>query len=418
MTPPRFELTENMRMALDAVWSHRFRSALTILGIVVGITTVVTVGSLTGGLRTAIVTFFSEFGPDTIFLNRFDRDPSAPGSLKELKRKPIRPEYATLIKQSVRAVEDVSLQLYITSETSGLLTAKVPGYETDNLMLAGFSANAFDLQPREMKEGRVFTREEDERGMRVCVIGSLVSDALFPGSSAIGRVIAISGTEYTVLGVFQPAKGGFFGQNGQDLQVVIPYRTAAQRFPTEDRLIIVSKALPGMRDEAMEEIRQLLRRIRHTPPDASDDFGLMTADQIIKRLDGILSMVVLVSIALASLGLLVGGIGVMNIMLVSVTERTREIGVRKALGARRTDILAQFMMEAVTLTGLGGALGVLISTLVTLLIGLLVPALPSTVPGWAVLLGFGVSVGIGLFFGTWPALKASALDPVDALRYE
>jgi putative ABC transport system permease protein len=315
-------------------------------------------------------------------------------------------------------VEDVSLQLYITSDTSGQLTAKVPGYETDNIMLVGFTANAFRLQPREMREGRVFTEEEEGRGMRVCSVGALVADALFPGGGATGRVISLSGAEYTILGVFKEAKGGFFGQNGQDTQIVIPYRTAAQRFPTEDRLIIVSKARPGMRDEAFEEVRQLVRRLRRTPPDATDDFGLMTADQIIKRLDGILSMVVVVSIALASLGLLVGGIGVMNIMLVSVTERTREIGIRKALGARRGDILAQFLMEAVTLTGLGGALGVLISIGVTLLVGLLVPSLPSTVPGWAVLLGFGVSVGIGLFFGTWPALKASSLDPVDALRYE
>ena len=199
---------------------------------------------------------------------------------------------------------------------------------------------------------------------------------------------------------------------------MIPLSTAMQRFPNEDRFVIVAQARPGRKDDAEEEIRQLLRRVRHTPRGAEDDFGLTTADQIVKQLDRILDVVVLVSIALSSLGLLVGGIGVMNIMLVSVTERTKEIGVRKALGARRQDIVTQFLMEAVTLTALGGALGVGVAILLTLLLGVLVPALPSQVPGWAVGMGFGVSVTIGLFFGTWPAVKAAGLDPVEALRYE
>ena len=409
---------ENINMALDAVWSHRFRSALTILGIIIGITTVVTVGSLTSGIRQGIVTFFLEFGPDNIFLNRFDRDPSAPGSLKELRRKPIDPEYAQIIKSSVRAVEDTSVQLFVSSQVNGLLNARVRGFETDNIGLTGMSANSFELQPRELTEGRVFTREEDSKGMRVCVIGPLVSEALFPDGKPLGRIITIQSTEYTVIGVFAKAKGGFFGSNGQDTQIAIPLQTAMLKFPNETRYIVVSKAYPGMREEAFEEIRQLLRRLRKTPPDADDDFGLTTADQIVQRLDSILSMVVLVSIALSSLGLLVGGIGVMNIMLVSVTERTKEIGVRKAIGAKRGDIIVQFLMEAVTLTGIGGAAGVVFSILITLLIGMLVPSLPSTVPGWAIALGFGVSVTVGIFFGTWPALKASRLDPVDALRYE
>ncbi len=409
---------ENIGMALDAVWTHRFRSGLTILGIVIGITTVVTVGSLTSGLKEGIETFFLEFGPDNIFVQRVSKDPNAPLTPKEQKRKPIKPEYAALIKQSVRSIVDASTYVYITSEANGPITARVPGAETDNIFFVGASANSFEIAPRDLTQGRVFTPDEESRGMRVCDLGSLVAEALFPDGKALGRTITVAGGEYTVIGVFAKAKGGFFGQNGQDTQVMIPMATARQRFPNEDRYGITVKAKPGMKEDAQEEIRQLLRRVRRTPKGAEDDFGITTADQIVKQLDKILNVVVLVSIALSSLGLLVGGIGVMNIMLVSVTERTKEIGIRKALGARRTDIVTQFLMEAITLTGLGGALGVGFAVLVTLLIGLLVPALPSRVPTWAVTMGFGVSVTIGLFFGTWPAVKAAGLDPVDALRYE
>jgi putative ABC transport system permease protein len=409
---------ENLNMALGAVWSHRFRSALTILGIVIGIATVVTVGSLTNGVRQGIVTFFLEFGPDNIFLNRGDRDPGAPYTLKELKRKPIVPEYADMIKQQVRAVEDVAVTMYLVSDASGIVTARVPGFETDNIFVVGTSANSPQIQPREFKAGRYFTPIEEERGMRVCVIGPQVASALFPDGRALGRPILLANAEYTVVGVFAEAKGGFFGNNGLDQQIAMPLSTARQRFPNEDRFVVIAKARPGMREEAQDEIRQLLRRVRHTPPGAENDFSLTTADQIVKNLDSILSVVVTVSIALSSLGLLVGGIGVMNIMLVSVTERTKEIGVRKAIGAKQSDIIVQFLLEAVTLTGLGGAAGVVLSILLTLLIGKLVPALPSELPAWSIVLGFAVSVSIGLFFGTWPALKAARLDPVDALRYE
>jgi putative ABC transport system permease protein len=415
---PRLIAGENLNMALDAVWTHRFRSGLTILGIVIGITTVVTVGSLTSGVREGIVTFFREFGPDNIFVNRFSGDPSGPRSPKEMRRKPIIPEYAEYIKKSVRGVEDVSLQMFMAGMQNGLITAKVPGFETDRVFLSAFSGNAFQIQPRELREGRVFGPEEDARAARVAVIGPQVADALFPDGKALGRLITVAGNEYQVIGVSQEAKGGFFGNNNQDIQIIIPLRTAQLRFPNEDRLILVCNARPGMREDAYEEIRQLLRRLRKTPAGAEDDFSLSTADQIVRNLDQVLGMVIAVSIALASLGLLVGGIGVMNIMLVSVTERTREIGVRKAIGAHKSDIIVQFLMEAVTLTAAGGLIGVLFSILVTLIVGKLVPALPTSVPGWAIALGFGTSVSVGLFFGTWPAVKAAQLDPVEALRYE
>jgi putative ABC transport system permease protein len=182
--------------------------------------------------------------------------------------------------------------------------------------------------------------------------------------------------------------------------------------------MITAKAKTGKREDAFAEVEAIMRRIRRLPTDAKDDFAISTPDQIIQQFDRITSLIGLVAIAISALGLLVGGIGVMNIMLVSVTERTREIGVRKALGARRRDIVGQFLVEAMTLTGAGGMLGIVIAVLITMLVGALVPSLPSKVPAWALITGFSVSVIIGVFFGVWPAMKAAQLDPVEALRYE
>jgi putative ABC transport system permease protein len=198
----------------------------------------------------------------------------------------------------------------------------------------------------------------------------------------------------------------------------MPLNTAHLRYPQLDDYTVIAKARAGMRQDAYDEVEAAMRRIRRLATGTEDDFMIQTPDQIIQQLDSITGVVGLVAIAMSGLGLLVGGIGVMNIMLVSVTERTREIGVRKAVGARRRDIISQFLVEAVALTGAGGLLGIIISILITLLVGKLAPSLPSAVPVWAVGTGFGVSVAVGVFFGVWPAVKAAQLDPVEALRYE
>ena len=411
---------ENLQVALSAVWTHRFRSALTILGIVIGITTVVTVSSLLTGLRKGVVTFFEEFGPDNLFVYRTSGDPNdlrIPP--KEQKRRPLQPGYADLIRRHAQTVEDVGVSLFIPPFLNRRpITARVPGFESDNVNLAGTSANSFSIQPRELTAGRVFTPEEGQRRARVALLGASIAEALFPDGQAVGKPVMVSGAEFLVVGVAAKAKGGFFGENGLDRQITIPLRTAQLRYPQIDRFMLVVKARPGQRDAALEEVQYILRKIRRVPAGVENDFSITTPDQIIQQFDRITGLIVSVSIAISGLGLLVGGIGVMNIMLVSVTERTREIGVRKALGARRFDIVLQFLMEAVTLTGVGGLAGILFAVLVTMAIGLLVPSLPSEVPVWAVITGFVVSVAIGVFFGVWPAVKASRLDPVEALRYE
>jgi putative ABC transport system permease protein len=410
---------ENVQMALTGVWAHRFRSLLTILGIVIGITTVVTVASLLTGLREGVVVFFQELGPDNIFLYKTSGDPSQDGPLKERKRRPMRPEYAEIVKRWCSAVQDVGLDLLIPPVVEGKpITARVQGYETDTINVAGISPNMTEIAPRDLDFGRYFSAEEDQRGAHVAVIGNNVAGSLFPSGNAVNRTLMMDGAEYIVIGVYAKAKGGFFGENGQDNAVTIPLRTAESRYPQVDRFMITAKAKPGKRQEAYDEVEGTMRRIRRLATDAKNDFSISTPDQIIQQFDRITGLIGLVAIAISALGLLVGGIGVMNIMLVSVTERTREIGVRKAVGARRRDIIGQFLVEAMTLTGVGGVLGILIAVMLTLLVGLLVPSLPSKVPAWALITGFTVSVVVGVFFGVWPAVKAAQLDPVEALRYE
>ena len=412
--------TENMQMAVQAVWTHRFRSLLTILGIVIGITTVVTVASLLTGLRQGVVTFFQELGPDNIFLFRTSGDPSQDNRIpKEAKRRPLKPEYADYIKRWCLSVQDIGLELLIPPVVDGKpITVRVPGYESETINVSGQSANMADIAPRDFEFGRFFSPEEDQRAAHVAMLGSSVAEALFPNGNAVNRTLMMDGAEYTVIGVYAKAKGGFFGENGMDSSVDIPMRTAQSRYPQVDRFMITAKAKPGHRQEAYDEVESVIRRLRHLPTGVADDFSISTPDQIIQQFDKITGLIGLVAIAISALGLLVGGIGVMNIMLVSVTERTREIGVRKALGARRRDIIGQFLVEAMTLTGAGGMLGIVIAILITMLVGALVPALPSSVPAWALITGFSVSVAVGVFFGVWPAVKAAQLDPVEALRYE
>jgi len=416
----RITFRENIAIALTTVLSHRLRSLLTIVGIVIGITTVVTVSSLLTGLRKGIVVFFEELGPDNIFVQQYSSGGSdGNGPPKERHRRPIHPEYADAITRLCPSILVVARTVFIPAVMGGKpLIAKAGGIDTDQFSIVGDATEAFSTIPRDMESGRHYTAEEDRRGAKVTILGHAIAETLFPDGNAVGREIMLDGAEYVVVGVFVKMKGGFFGQNPVDSQISIPFRTACARYPQVETFTLTARARPGLRQQAYDEVHETLRKLRHLGPHDDDDFSLSTPDQIVKQLDSVTGMIVMVAIAISGLGLLVGGIGVMNIMLVSVTERTREIGVRKAIGARRLDIITQFLFEAVTLTTAGGMIGIAFAVLATVLIGALVSSLPSVVPVWALVTGFAVSVGVGIFFGVWPAVKAARLDPVEALRYE
>ena len=267
-------------------------------------------------------------------------------------------------------------------------------------------------------EGRYFTDEDNARHAHSVVIGNDVANTLFPFSNALDQSISINGRAYQVVGVLAERDVFLVGAedpNNENKAVYMPYLTLRKLYPDVDDNFVLAQARPGLMDEAVEEIRDLLRRRRKVGFGAPDNFGISTSDQIISQFQAITGGVFALMVAISSVGLLIGGIGVMNIMLVSVTERTREIGVRKAMGARRRDIIIQLLIEAATLTGIGGVLGILLGAGIALLIQTI---MPTYIPLWSPVVGFVVSVGLGVIFGLWPAWKAARLNPIEALRYE
>jgi putative ABC transport system permease protein len=284
----------------------------------------------------------------------------------------------------------------------------------------GVSPNYDRISNLTIRKGRFFSEADNQQRRNVLVIGINAADALFPNpdEEIIGKTIRMNGTTWEIIGVLEKRKAGFFGENEEDRKVFLPYRTARKVAPQRNYLLHIIKAKSGRLEEALQDSESVLRQRRENKFGEPNDFDIKTASKFIEQFDSITAMVGLIAIAISSLGLLVGGIGVMNIMLVSVTERTKEIGIRKAIGATKGAIVLQFLLEAMTLTFFGGILGVTLAVGISQIVMLLIPSIPASIPMWAVVSGLTVSVGVGLVFGVLPARKAANLDPIECLRYE
>src|SRR5215472_613224 len=410
-------LAENMKMAFETIRTHKVRSFLTVLGVMIGVTVAILVSSLLLGLENNVQESLNDFGINNLFVFKFD-----PGfhvgrlTPEERTRKSLTYEDGMAIKEQLSTIKEVSIEAFpkVGQGRQPIRTARNKGHELSNINFTGANAGYAEVQNCRMKDGRFFTDVEDLHRDDVAVIGYNVEKTLYPGESAMDKPIEIDGTVYTVIGVLQKKKNTTIG--GGDNDITVPYRSYRKHYPQDDEHFITAMAYPGMKAIAEDQIRGLLRLRRHVPLNKPDNFGISSAEQAGQQFNQIMSGILMLVVAIGSIGLLVGGVGVMNIMLMGVTERTREIGVRKAIGARKRDISFQFITEAVTLTGVGGVIGVVLSLGLSFLVRLI--DWPSYVPVGVIILSLAVACGVGLFFGIYPAIKAANLDPVVALRYE
>jgi putative ABC transport system permease protein len=408
---------ENVLMALANLRSNKVRSFLTVLGIVVGVMTVVVIASLLTGMRKNFEQLVQELGTSNIWAFHLSTGPSlGHRDRKEWTRKSLTVENAVNIKAQVSAVADVGYVLYDV-RTSNNMTYGGNNYKQGNLMAV--SSNFADILHHSLEQGRFISELDDLHRRDVMVIGPDVVKALFPNTNLIaGKEVMMGGRRYEVVGVLEKRKASFLGESEDDNAIYIPHRTALKFSPEQRYLMLIIRAQEGKLQAAREQVEALLRRERGVKFNEPNNFDLSTADRFLEQFDSIFAAIGMIAIAISAVGLLVGGIGVMNIMLVSVTERTREIGIRKAIGACRRDIVTQFLFEAMALTAVGGVIGILLSLLTSLILLLLLPSLPSSIPLWAVTAGLTVSLLVGLIFGVWPARQASRLDPIECLRYE
>jgi ABC-type antimicrobial peptide transport system permease subunit len=414
----RSDIYENLKMGLATLRNNKLRSFLTVIGVMIGVITVMLIASIISGIDEQVKKEIESFGTRSIFIAKFE-----PGirvgrlTREERMRKELTYEDAEALAQ-LPAVELAVPFLDITNNFFGQkLKVSTSGKTSEAVRLEGTLPDYMRAGTEVLSEGRFFSQYENDQNQKVAVVRGRVAEDFFPDGSPLGQAIDIGGQEFRVIGVIEKREQLFGGSGSDDINngIFIPFNVARKLKPNADDVYIMAVARPGMIAEARDQITDLLRVRRQVPYGKPNNFGMATADSIIDQFRSITGGVAIAMVAISSVGLMVGGIGVMNIMLVSVTERTREIGIRKAIGARRKDILWQFLIEAMTLTGVGGLVGLGIGWGLTLLVRLI---LPSYVPLWAPVMGFVASVGIGLVFGLWPAWKAARLDPIEALRYE
>ncbi len=407
--PILFALSEAVGMGLQAIRAYRLRAGLTILGVVMGIMTVTGMSAIVAGLNRSMASQIESLGSSVVFIRPFEpgENPS-PEEFRRRKGLTLAEIDAIAKKPSIRSITAMQFA------PADLI--KAGNVRLKDAQTFGVSATYADVHDIYVEKGRFFSESDVARRAHVAVIGADVVDALFPFVDPIDKEISIDGRRFRVIGVLE-RKGKFLFFNRDNI-IVLPLDALQKTDPRFDFLVADFKPVSAEKlDAAIEEAREALRRARRLRYLQRDNFAIFGQDTFTQLYQSLTGGIYLVMIAVSSIGLVVGGVGVMNIMLVSVTERTREIGIRKALGARRRDILWQFLTEAMTLTAAGGLLGILIGGALSWIIDAFSPFPALVQPSW-VAVAFLVSVGVGLTFGLWPAWKAASLDPIEALRYE
>ncbi len=415
----RDELKENFLVAMDTLWVRKRRSALTVLGIVIGVTSVIAVAAIIQGLNRNVGDRVQSLGSRVLFLTRMPWGP--PGRLPEKirLRKHFRYEDALYIRERCRSCEYVSAFGTRALFFGGSNEIRAGREQVKEPILRGADPEYAEVLPLfGVGDGRFITHYDMEHRRYVCVLGAAVANSLFPTVDPVGREVVLNGLRFEVIGVMEKDPG-LFGGGGVNRFVIIPYSTFHKLYPeSREHFLAVSAPDASLLLQTKDEVTHITRQLRRVPLSAENDFEITASDFLLDLWKQLTGALVLLTAVISSIGLLVGGIGVMNIMLISVTERTQEIGVRKAVGARRQDIRAQFLIEAITLTGFGGVLGILLGIVVSWTVHLVFPRLPTEVSLLWVTLGFLISVSVGLFFGYYPANRAANLDPITCLRYE
>jgi len=411
---------ENFIAAMQTLRSSKVRSALTVLGIVIGVCSVISLPAIIQGLNKFVQDKVESLGSHTYFLSRFPpgTDPTRwPERIRT--RKYFEYSYAGFIRQAapdVQIVTTVGTRGFFFGD-SNLITSG--NHSVEKVIVRGAEPEYAEAIPLfTIERGRFISAFDQEHARSVVVLGAAISESLFPNTDAVGKTVRINGAVYEVIGVFEHDQGLFLGP-GVDIFAIIPLSDFKKQYPEAKELVMAFTVPPNVNIEtAQAEVIQAMRRLRHVPAGNENDFELSSPDFLSNLWNQLTGALVILTTVISSIGLLVGGIGVMNIMLISVTERTQEIGVRKAIGARRADVRLQFLFEAVVLTLVGGTIGILIGAGISTLVRTFVPSIPATLSYLWVSIGFAISVGVGLFFGYYPANLAANLDPIDCLRYE
>ena len=415
------DIRENILVAVDTLRSHKVRSALTVLGIVIGVTSVVSVASIIGGLNRYIAAKVESFGPNTYFLSRIPLGPQNFGKISEKirMRKYLQPDDARKLSAMCRSIGIATIFGTRASFFGDTNQIRYNAQLVDKIIVRGAEPEYIAAIPLfNVETGRFISRFDEEHARPVVVLGAAIADSLFPSIDPLGKTVHLNGHNYEVVGVFA-RDAGLFGGPGVDQFAIVPFSDFHKKWPESKELIMAFTIKPGIDVQSgLEEVTDVMRHIRHVRPKAENDFEMLASDFLSTLWNQLTGALVILTSIISSVGLLVGGIGVMNIMLISVTERTSEIGVRKAIGARKSDIRAQFLLEATMLTVAGGAIGILLGAAVAFAVRTAAPSIPATLSPLWVALGVGISASIGLFFGYYPANRAANLDPIVCLRYE